>query len=265
MKLHHVRLGQGREDRRRADLHGLDRERAEDRLSGRHHRLHNHGTIRIGDTFTEGEDAEFTGIPNFAPELFRRAHLRDPLKLKQLQKGLHQLCEEGATQLFRPLTSNDLILGAVGVLQFDVVAYRLKDEYNVDASFENVNVQTARWVSSDDARRFEEFRDKAAANLAVDHGGDLVYIAPTRVNLQMAQEKWPEIRFHATREQDIDAVNTLLEQMGLEDATHRARLLGQLTILLNDLDPQQRMIMLERFRLLELHLDDLETLGQLTP
>jgi peptide chain release factor 3 len=107
--------------------------------------------------------------------------------------------------LYRPLNNNDLILGAVGVLQFDVVAERLKTEYKVDCRFENVNVQTARWVSSDDPKRFAEFRDRAANNLAVDHGGDLVYIAPTRVNLQMAMEKWPEVRFQSTREHGVGA------------------------------------------------------------
>ena len=180
-----------------------DREHVEEAYPGDIIGLHNHGTIRIGDTFTEGEQLFFTGIPNFAPELFRRAQLRDPLKMKQLQKGLTQLCEEGATQLFKPVMSNDLILGAVGVLQFDVVAHRLKAEYNVDASFEAVNVNTARWVSSDNGKKLEEFRDKAAANLAHDHAGELVYIAPTRVNLQMTMEKWPDIQFHATREHGI--------------------------------------------------------------
>jgi len=162
--------------------------------------IHNHGTIGIGDTFTEGESLAFTGIPNFAPELFRRARLRDPLKLKQLQKGLAQLSEEGATQFFRPLLSNDLILGAVGVLQFEVVAYRLKDEYSVDAGFEAVAVSTARWVRCANARKLEEFREKAAGNLALDGAGLLVYLAPTRVNLQLMQERWPEISFDATRE-----------------------------------------------------------------
>ena len=112
--------------------------------------IHNHGTIRIGDTFSEGENLFFTGIPSFAPELFRRAQLKDPLKMKQLQKGLEQLCEEGATQLFRPFKNNDLILGAVGILQFDVVAQRLKDEYKVDCQFEGVAVQTARWIQCED-------------------------------------------------------------------------------------------------------------------
>jgi peptide chain release factor 3 len=162
--------------------------------------IHNHGTISIGDTFTEGEAVSFTGIPNFAPELFRRAQLRDPLKMKALQKGLAQLSEEGATQFFRPLMSNDLILGAVGVLQFEVVAYRLKDEYNVDATFEPVTVSTARWVHCDDERKLEEFREKNAMNLAIDGAGELVYIAPTRVNLQLAQERWPQVRFANTRE-----------------------------------------------------------------
>jgi peptide chain release factor 3 len=162
--------------------------------------IHNHGTISIGDSFSEGEVLHFTGIPNFAPELFRRARLRDPLKLKQLQKGLAQLSEEGATQFFRPLMSNDLVLGAVGTLQFDVVAYRLKDEYGVDASFEPVQVSTARWIRCDDPRKLEEFREKNAMNLAIDAAGELVYLAPTRVNLQLAQERAPAVSFLATRE-----------------------------------------------------------------
>ncbi len=162
--------------------------------------LHNHGTIAIGDTFTSGETLAFTGIPNFAPELFRRARLRDPLRMKALQKGLAQLSEEGATQFFRPLTSNDLILGAVGVLQFDVVAYRLKDEYGVEASFESVGVVTARWVRCDDAKKLEEFREKNALNLAIDAAGELVYLAPTRVNLELTIERWPTLTFAATRE-----------------------------------------------------------------
>jgi len=162
--------------------------------------LHNHGTISIGDTFTEGEPLGFTGIPNFAPELFRRARLKDPLKMKQLQKGLAQLSEEGATQFFRPLMSNDLILGAVGVLQFEVVAFRLKDEYSVEAAFENVGVVTARWVHCADAKKLEEFREKNAMNLALDAAGELVYLAPTRVNLQLTLERWPMVTFAATRE-----------------------------------------------------------------
>ena len=204
MKAKQVRIGKDIKIPDALTFMASDREHAVEAYPGDIIGIHNHGSIRIGDTFTQGEQLQFTGIPNFAPELFRRAQLKDPLKMKQLQKGLGELCEEGATQLFKPLNNNDLILGAVGVLQFDVVAQRLKDEYKVDAMFEAVNVQTARWVSSGDEKRFEEFKKKAAQNLALDHAGELVYIAPTRVNLQMAQEKWPEVEFHATREHGVD-------------------------------------------------------------
>jgi peptide chain release factor 3 len=200
MKTLHVRTGKDTKLANALTFMASDREIAAEAYPGDVIGIHNHGTISIGDTFTEGEALSFTGIPNFAPELFRRARLRDPLKLKQLQKGLAQLSEEGATQFFRPLMSNDLILGAVGTLQFDVVAYRLKDEYGVDASFEPVGVVTARWVHCDNARKLEEFREKNAMNLGIDAAGELVYLAPTRVNLQLAQERAPDVRFAATRE-----------------------------------------------------------------
>ncbi len=200
MKAFHPRSGKEIKLANALTFMASDREIAQSAFPGDVIGIHNHGTISIGDTFTEGEDIAFTGIPNFAPELFRRARLRDPLKLKQLQKGLAQLSEEGATQFFKPLMSNDLILGAVGVLQFDVVAYRLQDEYSVDASFENVSVATARWIRCGDARKLEEFRNKNALNLALDAAGELVYLAPTRVNLSLAQERFPEVEFLATRE-----------------------------------------------------------------
>ncbi len=198
--MRHVRLGRDVTVANALTFLAAERGHVEEAFPGDIIGLHNHGTIRIGDTFTQGEDLKFTGIPSFAPELFRRAILRDPLKMKALQKGLDQLCEEGATQLFRPLKNNDLILGAVGVLQFDVVAQRLKDEYKVDCSFEPVSVATARWVDCDDPAMLARFKEKVHDNLAIDQGGDLVYIAPTRVNLDMAMERWPDIRFHATRE-----------------------------------------------------------------
>ncbi len=200
MKLRHVRLG--REVKIPGAITFLAQERGhvEEGWSGDIIGLHNHGTIQIGDTFTEGEELKFTGIPHFAPELFRRAQLRDPLKSKQLLKGLEQLSEEGATQLFKPMRNNDLILGAVGILQFDVVAQRLKDEYKVDCIFEPVNVATARWVECDDEKKLAEFERKAHDNLAVDGGGNLTYLAPTRVNLDLTVERWPDLQFHATRE-----------------------------------------------------------------
>ncbi len=200
MKTFHVRTGKDMKLANALTFMASDREIAAEAWPGDVIGIHNHGTISIGDTFTEGEAISFTGIPNFAPELFRRARLRDPLKLKQLQKGLAQLSEEGATQFFRPIMSNDLILGAVGVLQFDVAAYRLKDEYGVEATFEPVSIVTARWVTCGNEKKLEEFREKNATNLALDAAGHLVYLAPTRVNLQLAQERAPDVRFAATRE-----------------------------------------------------------------
>ena len=200
MKAFHVRLGKEVKLANALTFMASDREIVETAYPGDVIGLHNHGTISIGDTFSAGESLSFTGIPNFAPELFRRARLRDPLKLKQLQKGLAQLSEEGATQFFRPLMSNDLILGAVGTLQFDVVAYRLKDEYSVDASFEPITISTARWVKGGTPKKMEEFREKNAMNLGLDAAGQLVYLAPSRVNLQLTMERWPDFEFAATRE-----------------------------------------------------------------
>jgi peptide chain release factor 3 len=205
MKMYHVRLGKLVKAANALTFMAQEREHVENAWPGDIVGLHNHGTISIGDTFTEGESLQFSGVPHFAPELFRRAQLRDPLKLKALQKGLAQLSEEGATQFFRPLASNDLILGAVGMLQFDVVAYRLQNEYGVEAVFENVNVTTARWIACDDAKKLADFKRQLQNNLAEDGAGQLVYLAPTRVNLQLTQERWPDIRFEATRETTIFA------------------------------------------------------------
>jgi peptide chain release factor 3 len=200
MKMKHVRIGK---DVRISDALTFvagDRAAVEEAYPGDIIGLHNHGTIQIGDTFTQGEDMKFSGIPNFAPELFRRIRLKDPLKQKQLLKGLIQLSEEGAVQVFRPLENNDLIVGAVGVLQFDVVVQRLKSEYNVEAIYEPVNVATARWVVSDDVKKYEDFKRKCAQNLALDGGDSLTYIAPTRVNLNLSMERYPEVKFLETRE-----------------------------------------------------------------
>lgn len=200
MKVRHVRLGREQQLRNALTFMAGDRTQAEEAFAGDIIGIHNHGTIQIGDTFTEGEDLTFTGIPYFAPELFKRVRLKDPLKLKALQKGLLQLAEEGATQMFRPMQSSDLILGAVGVLQFDVVAHRLQYEYNVDCQYEEVAVATARWVSSKDVSKLKEFTQKASANLALDGADNLTYLAPTMVNLSLTQERWPDIVFNETRE-----------------------------------------------------------------
>ena len=200
MKLKHVRIGKDVVISDALTFMAGDRSHAEEAYAGDIIGLHNHGTIQIGDTFTQGETLKFTGIPNFAPELFRRIRLKDPLKQKQLLKGLVQLSEEGAVQVFRPLMNNDLIVGAVGVLQFDVVVSRLKTEYNVEAIYENVNVATARWVECSDSKKFEEFKRKNEQNLALDGGDNLTYIAPTMVNLNLAQERYPDVEFYKTRE-----------------------------------------------------------------
>lgn len=203
MKLKNVRLGKDIKIPDALTFMASDREHAEEAYPGDIIGIHNHGTISIGDTFTEGENLQFAGIPNFAPELFRRVVLRDPLKMKALLKGLTQLCEEGATQLFKPKRNNDLILGAVGMLQFDVVAHRLKDEYNVECSYDAIPVQQTRWIECSDAKMLEDFKKKNNDHLALDHGNALVYLASSRVNLQLTEERWPDIRFKSTREHGV--------------------------------------------------------------
>jgi peptide chain release factor 3 len=200
MRMHQVRLDKNVKIADAVTFMAGDRVQAEEALPGDIIGLHNHGSIQIGDSFTEGEVLRFKGVPNFAPEMFRRVRVRDPLKSKQLDRGLTQLSEEGATQMFRPIARNDIIVGAVGVLQFDVVAFRLNDEYRADCVYEDANVFTARWISCDDERMLEEFKAKQQDQLALDGGGYLTYLAPSRVNLSLAQERWPEVRFDATRE-----------------------------------------------------------------
>jgi len=203
MRLYHTRIGREIRVGDAITFMAADREQATTAFAGDIIGLHNHGTINIGDSFTQGESLTFTGIPNFAPELFRRAVLKDPLKLKALHKGLAQLCEEGATQLFRPLASNDLIIGAVGPLQFDVASFRLREEYGVDCVFEGVNVAAARWVRCADEAKLEELKRRLRANLAEDHAGKLVFLAPTTVSLTLTEERWPGVEFRATREHAV--------------------------------------------------------------
>ena len=198
MKMKHVRTGK---DMRVADAFSFkagERISVEQAIAGDIIGLHNHGSIQIGDTFSDGETLKFSGIPHFAPELFKRIRLKDPLKAKQLQNGIRQLSEEGSTQVFFPFRNNDIVVGAVGQLQFDVVAYRLREEYGVEAVYEPVNVHTARWVESDDIKVMENFRNKAQENLALDGGGHLTYLAPTRVNLALSGERYPDINFRST-------------------------------------------------------------------
>ena len=161
--------------------------------------IHNHGTIKIGDSFTEGEALAFTGVPSFAPEHFRKVHLDDPFRAKHLDKGLRQLSEEGAIQVFRPVFGNDYILGAVGPLQFDVTLARLADEYNVTAHLTGVNYACARWVTGA-AKDLDRFEAAHETNCHRDAEGALAYLAVSQWRLERMMDDWPELAFHATKE-----------------------------------------------------------------
>ena len=200
MKMRHVRLGRDVSVSNAMTFMAAEKTHVDRALPGDIIGLPNHGTIKIGDTFTQKENLQFLCIPNFAPELFQRVRLRDPMKSKALLKGLLQLCEEGATQIFRPLRNNDQVIGAVGSLQFDVVKDRLLGEYNVACSYEAIPVATARWIYCDDEKMLEEFKIKNHAYLALDGSDCLTYLAPSRINLDLAMERWPGVKFAATRE-----------------------------------------------------------------
>ncbi len=200
MKVMHHRLGKEIAIANATIFLAQDRTNVEDAYPGDIIGIHNHGTIKIGDTFTEKEPLQFTGIPNFAPEHFRRIRLKNPLKAKQLHKGLVQLSEEGAVQIFRPLMSSDYILGAVGVLQFDVTIDRLRNEYGVDAVYEPVDYATARWVACPDKMMLERFEKEKRADLARDGQGHLAFLAPSQWRLEYTMEQWLDIEFHKTSE-----------------------------------------------------------------
>ena len=161
--------------------------------------IHNHGQLQIGDALSEGEELVFKGIPYFAPELFLSARPKDPLKSKQLKKGLKELGEEGAVQVFTTETGKAL-LGAVGQLQFEIVAHRLKTEYKVDAAYDTVNIFTARWLSFPDDATRKQFERREAASMAVDVDGNPVFLANSKYVLALAEERWTDIGFHTTRE-----------------------------------------------------------------
>ncbi|MDJ0781557.1 MAG: peptide chain release factor 3 [Desulfosarcinaceae bacterium] len=200
MKVVHHRIGKEVTLSKATIFMAQDRSHVEEAYPGDIIGIHNHGTIKIGDTFTTKEKLQFTGIPNFAPDHFRRVHLRDPLKSKQLQKGLTQLAEEGAVQFFRPLLDNSYILGAVGVLQFDVTMARLKAEYGVTAETEAVDYALARWVTCEDRNRLKAFERAKQSELGRDAQGHLTFLGRTHWRLEHAMEEWPEIEFHKTRE-----------------------------------------------------------------
>lgn len=203
MKIRHLRLDRDMKVANVITFMAHQREQVEEAYAGDIIGIHNHGNVQIGDSFSEGEALQFTGIPYFAPELFRSVRIRNPIKVKQLHKGLQQLGEEGAVQVFKQISGGSLILGAVGVLQFDVVAHRLQAEYGVDAVFESTDVYTARWVTCDDPKVLAEFEKKHTHNVALDAAGSLAYFASSKFNLEMTEERWPQISFHATREHAV--------------------------------------------------------------
>ena len=202
MKVRHHRIGKDILLSNAIIFMAQDRTSVEEAWPGDIIGIHNHGTIKIGDTFSEKEPLKYTGIPSFAPEHFRRVILKSTLKAKQLQKGLGQLAEEGAVQVFRPLFGNDFILGAVGALQFDVIKARMAAEYGVDALYEPVNYDTARWVSCPDLKRLREFEKSHQDNLALDAEGNLAYLLSSEWLLKRLSEQWPEVTFLKTREHD---------------------------------------------------------------
>ena len=200
MRLKHLRLNRDIKVSSVVTFMASSREQVEEAYAGDIIGLPNHGNMQIGDSFSEGEILQFTGIPFFAPEIFRSVRIRNPLKVKQLHKGLQQLGEEGAVQVFKPVMGSDLILGAVGVLQFEVVASRLMNEYGVDAVFESTSTTSARWVSCEDKKMLSDFERSLAHNVAYDAAGNMTYLVTSGVNLRLTEERWPKIRFHATRE-----------------------------------------------------------------
>ncbi|MGD9209921.1 MAG: peptide chain release factor 3 [Desulfobacteraceae bacterium] len=200
MKVMHHRIGKEVTFSNATIFMAQDRTNVEEAYPGDIIGIHNHGTIKIGDTFTLKEPLSFTGIPNFAPDHFRRVQLKNPLKTKQLQKGLIQLAEEGAVQYFKPLSGSGYILGAVGILQFDVTMARLKSEYGVDAVYEPVNFAAARWVECSDKKLLKLFEREKHASLAFDAQGYLIYLASSLWRLEHAMEQWPQITFHKTCE-----------------------------------------------------------------
>jgi len=161
----------------------------------------NHGVLHLGDALTEGESLQFTGLPFFAPELFQAVEVKDPLRIKQLRTGLTQLGEEGAIQVFRPEAAGGaLLLGAVGQLQFEVVAHRLKTEYGVDARMMPSRYNMARWITCDDPKELRKFMQANAANIAYDVVDAVAFLAGSPAQLRVAQELYPAIKFHAMRE-----------------------------------------------------------------
>ena len=201
MKLKHIRSAKMLNVHNAVLFLAQDRELAEEAWPGDIIGIPNHGNLRIGDSLTEGEEIRFSGVPSFAPELLQRARPDDPLKAKHLGRALQQLAEEGAASVFKPMIGADWIVGVVGGLQFEVMADRIRTEYEVPVSFEQTELYTARWVSAEDNQTMKKFVDANKASLGEDHDGDTVFLARNAWHLNKALEDHPEITFSKTKEQ----------------------------------------------------------------
>jgi peptide chain release factor 3 len=200
MKLKHGRSGRMMAIQNPVFFLARDRNLAEEAWPGDIIGIPNHGTLRIGDTLSEGEALRVTGIPNFAPEILRRVRLDDPMKSKHLRKALEQLAEEGVTRIFKPLVGGDWIVGVVGALQLDVLAARIKTEYELGIRFEPAPYETARWVEADDPLLLKKFVEGNRSVLAEDHDNAPVFLARNAWELRTMMKDWPEVRFRETRE-----------------------------------------------------------------
>jgi peptide chain release factor 3 len=178
-----------------------DRALAEEAYAGDIIGVPNHGKLRIGDTLTEGETLTFTGIPSFAPELLQRVRAKDPMRAKHLGRALEQIAEEGAARVFKPRSLGNFIVGVVGALQFDVLADRIRTEYNIPVIFESSGLHTARWIECDDRNVFERFQVEESGYMSDDHTGAPVFLARNNWHLETAEKDWPDIRFLKTKEQ----------------------------------------------------------------
>ena len=202
MKLTHVRSGKQINVHNAVLFLAQDRELAEDAYAGDIMGLPNHGNLRIGDSLSEGEPLQFTGIPSFAPEHLQSVRADDPLRAKHLGKALEQLAEEGAARVLKPQIGTEWIVGVVGALQFEILADRIRTEYGLPVKFEPVGLYAARWVESDDPAALKKFLDETRAAIAHDHNGDPVFLARNAWHLDRTQQDHPQIRFLKTKEQN---------------------------------------------------------------
>jgi peptide chain release factor 3 len=197
---HHVRQHKGIRFSNATAFMAQDRETVDEAWPGDIVGLYDTGNLKIGDTLTEGEDLMYTGIPSFSPEIFKEVLNMDAMKSKQLEKGLLQLMEEGVAQLFTYELGNRKAIGTVGALQFEVIQFRLKNEYGATVQFVPQNIYKACWISSTNEKKLQEFLDSKQRHIARDKDGKLVFMAESKGWLQMVQENFPEIQFHFTSE-----------------------------------------------------------------